>query len=154
MKLNLMLGFLVSMMLTSCTTRPTVTQEQQVKVETMKNDLIGGKWVLDYMSPVDGKDVKALYKIQKPYLKFIDNDKVAGNNGCNNISGGYEFNGNSITFFTDKFASTRMFCQGVNERAFVDMLKTINNYEIIDDGSKLILLTSDIHSMILLRVED
>lgn len=154
MRLKLMLGILISVWLFSCKSNQLANQNQEVTEEKMNNELLGGKWVLDYMSPVGGKDVEALYKIQKPYLVFVDNEKVAGNNGCNNISGGYSSDGKKIHFEADKFASTRMFCQGVDESAFVNVLKTINNYEIIEDGSKLILLTSDIHSMIFLRFED
>jgi len=138
----------------SCKTNQTNSESNESKTEMNKNELVGVKWELEYMSPVNGKNVAQLFKIQKPYLKFVDNDKVAGNNGCNNISGAYSMDGNKITFETDKFAATRMFCEGLDETAFTGILKTINNYEVINDGSKLILLTSDIHSMIFTKVEE
>ena len=82
-----------------------------------------------------------------PYLTFVDDEKVAGNNGCNNIAGTYSLNGRMLLFDTEKFISTRMFCEGVDEAAFVNALKTINGYGVINDGTKLVLLTGDIVSM-------
>jgi len=118
-----------------------------------KNELLG-KWTLEYMSPVNGKDVKQLFKIQKPYLHFVDETKVAGNNGCNNIAGEYSSEGNRIHFNTDKFISTKMFCEGVDETAFPSALKTISHFDVIDDGNKLILLTGDIVSMSFLKAKE
>lgn len=114
-----------------------------------------GKWTLDYISPVDGKDSKQLYKIQMPYLNFVDHEKVAGNNGCNNISGGYSIKDkNTIQFDTDKFAATRMFCQGVNEQAFKDALKSVNKFDVIDDGKKLVLITGDIVTLSFVKANE
>lgn len=134
----------------SCNSQKNV-MENQAQVETNSTsdfDLkLEGKWVLDYMSPVNGKDVKELFKIQMPYLTFVDQQRVAGNNGCNNIAGSYTREGQTIRFETDKFASTKMYCEGIDEQAFTSILKTVNNYQIIEDGNKLVLLTSDIFSM-------
>lgn len=157
MKLNLMMVLVVFSLLFSCKSTKDATTQTQAETQASQSAdprLLGGKWQLEYMTPVDGKNVSQLFKIQKPFLRFVDENKVAGNNGCNNISGGYEINGNKIQFFTDKFASTRMVCEGFKEEAFTGILKTINNYEIINDGSKLILLTSDIMSMTFVRVEE
>ncbi|HUH34539.1 MAG TPA: META domain-containing protein [Moheibacter sp.] len=117
------------------------------------NELLG-KWTLEYMSPVDGKNVKDLYKMQMPYLNFVDQNKVAGNNGCNNIAGSYQSENKSIQFHTNTWASTRMFCQNVNEAAFLNALKTINRYSLVDDGQRLMLMTSDIATMILVKTEE
>ncbi len=126
-----------------------------VKPIVHNNDELLGKWILEYMSPVNGKEVKELFKIQKPYLNFVDETKVAGNNGCNNIAGEYSSSeGNVIQFKADNFISTRMFCQGIDESAFINVLKTINRYEVIDEGNKLVLLTGDIVSMSFLKSED
>lgn len=107
------------------------------------DSLLKGKWVMDSISPVNGKTMKQLYKIQKPYLNFVDANRVAGNNGCNNVSGGYKASGEEIQFDTENFKSTRMFCQGVNEELFLDILNSVNRYQLKEEGTKLILLSGD-----------
>ena len=44
------------------------------------------------------ENVQQLYKIQMPYLTFVDETKVAGNNGCNNIAGSYTLDGKVFHF--------------------------------------------------------
>jgi len=135
---------------------PKIISESETKEGTVvQNDnKLLGKWALEYMTPVNGKDVKQLFKIQKPYLNFVGETKVAGNNGCNNIAGKYSSEGNKIHFETDKFISTRMFCEGVDETAFPNALKTINTYTVTENGEKLLLLTGDIVSMSFVKSEN
>lgn len=150
MKLIFSLVILTSLI--ACKTNQIASGTSETTMDAPKFDeRLAGKWTLEYMSPVNGKDVKQLYKIQMPYLNFVDENKVAGNNGCNNISGGYSAKDNIIKFETDKFAATRMFCEGVDEQAFLNVLKSINRYDVIDDGNKLVLITSDIVSMTFVR---
>lgn len=128
--------------------------EKETEVLTGLRNPLKGKWVLDYMSPVGGKDFKKLFQIQKPYLTFVDEIKVAGNNGCNNIAGEYSATDNIIHFDTSRFRSTKMYCEGFDETAFIGVLKTINGFGIINDGKKLILLTGDIVSMSFVKIEE
>lgn len=154
--MRVFLTILSTFLILSCNTQKELSKNTEVQTtndSTMNEDLIG-KWVLEYMSPVGGKNIDQLYKIQMPYLTFVDGTKVAGNNGCNNLAGHYTFDGERISFDTDNFKTTRMFCQGVNEEAFVSVLKTINNYSLIDDGKKLMLMTTDIASMVFVKVEE
>ena len=149
---------LVSFLIFSCNSQKInsgAEPKTDVRPIVHNNDELLGKWTLEYMSPVNGKDVKELFKIQKPYLTFVDETKVAGNNGCNNIAGEYSNSeGNIIHFNTDKFISTKMFCEGFDESAFISVLKTINRYDVIDEGNKLVLLTGDIVSMSFLKSEE
>ena len=117
------------------------------------DEALKGKWTLEYISLVNGKEAKDLFKIQKPYLTFVDAQKVAGNNGCNNIAGEYKAESNKIQFFTDKFISTKMFCEGVDENAFTNELKKINRYEVIKNGKTLVLYISDIAAMNFKKVD-
>lgn len=148
----------IALIFMSCNTQKTTVETTQNTEETttvMENsenagaslvqpkDPLLGKWQLDYLSPTSGRDISH-YKIQKPYLNIVDDHKVAGNNGCNNIAGEYEFDERKINFKTDKFASTRMFCEGVDEAAFVNTLGSVNRYAVMDDGLKLILSADDV----------
>ena len=145
-------GFLL---IFSCSSQKINSNSETEKIETVKiNENLLGKWTLEYMSPVNGKEAKQLFKIQKPYLNFVDATKVAGNNGCNNIAGEYSAKDNEIHFDTEKFISTKMFCEGVDETAFPNALKTINRYDVIHDGNKLVLLTGDIVTMSFVKVEE
>ena len=112
-----------------------------------------GKWQLEYISPTSGKDISH-YKIQKPYLNFVSNDKVAGNNGCNNIAGDYQADERKISFQTDKFGSTRMFCEGVDEKAFINTLASVNRYAVMEDGLKLVMSTDDVIMLSFTKVNE
>lgn len=139
---------------TGCTTQKATESNQETEM-SMENqntngsslvqpkDPLLGKWQLKYLSPTSGRDISH-YKIQKPYLNFVDEHKVAGNNGCNNIAGAYIADESKINFETSKFASTRMFCEGVDEAAFLTALGTANRYTVMEDGLKLNLLTDDV----------
>lgn len=149
------LSLIATLIFLSCETNKVITTETNDPkvIENITQNKLTGKWVLDYMTPVYGKDIDKLFQIQKPYLTFVDETKVAGNNGCNNIAGYYTTDKNKINFDTENFRSTRMFCEGVDETAFPGVLKTINKYDIINDGTKLILLTGDIVSMTFVKEE-
>lgn len=120
-------------------------------VEKKENNELIGKWILEYIAPVHGKNIDELFRIQKPYLNFVDDSKVAGNNGCNNIAGVYKWIENTISFDTDNFRSTRMFCEGIDESIYSNALKAINHFAIIEEGSRLVLLTGDIVAMSFVR---
>ena len=47
-----------------------------------------------------------------PSLTFTEDGKVSGTDGCNDINSTYTIDGESI--IVQPFASTRMFCEGVN----------------------------------------
>lgn len=133
---------IASIVLFSCQTTPKVVEEKvQNPTEMVNHKVLLGKWKLDYLSPTSGRDISH-YKIQKPYLNFVDDVKVAGNNGCNNIAGSYSQTGNTIKF-GDKFSSTRMFCEGVDEQAFLNALQSVNKFDVIEE-EKLVMMTDDV----------
>ena len=140
MKLSLLL--IAFLFLFSCQTTPKVVEENaQNTTEITSKDELFGKWTLDYLSPTSGKDISH-YKIQKPYINFVDEVKLAGNNGCNNIAGTYSLKGNTIQI-GDKFSSTRMFCEGVDEQAYLNTLQSVNKFDVIEEGKKLVMMTDD-----------
>lgn len=150
--LFLMIATLVAF---SCNVQKTKSLDSEHEIPTINNfdESLKGKWVLEYMSPVNGKNINELYKIQRPYLTFVDESKVAGNNGCNNVAGEYKTESNQIQFFTDKFISTKMFCEGVDENAFTSELKKNNRYDVIENGKTLVLMIGDIVSMKFKKVD-
>ena len=92
---------------------------------------LNGKWRLIPALPSD----TATGRI--PTLNFIlDSKRVAGNTGCNNFSGTFNIDKNSLTFNHD-FVSTKMACPGYDEAAFENSLLRTNNYEINGDTLNL-----------------
>lgn len=152
--LTLLFSILTVLVISCKTNKVTEVSESHVVVMPFPKAL-SGKWTLDYIMPVNGKSAKDLFKIQMPYLNFVDGTKVAGNNGCNNVSGGYSIrtDNNFIQFDTEKFASTRMFCENFDEQAFLNALKSVNKFEIIDDGEKLVFITGDIVTLSFVKAE-
>ena len=153
MNVRFIFSFIFLTIVFSCQSQIKIAENQSEKAVTetpdssnssfvQPKDPLLGKWQLEYLNPATGKDIKH-YKIQKPYLNFVDHQKVAGNNGCNNISGGYEFDEQKINFHTEKFGSTRMFCQGVDEKVYLNALASITQYSVIEDGLKLVLSAND-----------
>jgi heat shock protein HslJ len=96
-----------------------------------------GTWELEFISGTkiafDG-----LFPNKKPQLTFITNQPVefSGNSGCNNLHGKCKFNGN-ILQFVDPITMTKMACPGNGEQTFLDMLKKINKYGIVNDKLEL-----------------
>jgi heat shock protein HslJ len=85
---------------------------------------IAGKWELMPVMPSD----TATGKI--PQLNFdLTTKKFSGNTGCNVMSGSFEINKDALSFGANMI-STKMVCQGYNERAFIDNLLKTNRYEI------------------------
>lgn len=149
----------IALIFMSCNTQKTTVETTSVMGNSENSgaslvqpkDPLLGKWQLEYLSPTSGKDIHH-YKIQKPYLNFVDDHKVAGNNGCNNIAGEYEFDERNIHFKTDKFASTRMFCENLDEKAFVNGLASVNRWAVMEDGLKLVLIADDVVMMSFTKV--
>lgn len=93
-------------------------------------------WNNQYFVAANGN----LYQMPRLNL-FIENGSFTGYTGCNSIRGKIVSDGNSIHF--DDIATTTGFdCKGgVDEQAFIDMLKSVNNFET--DGNNIILKSGD-----------
>ena len=106
---------------------------------------LAGTWELEEFIGKD-KSAKTLdqrFPNQKPTITF-QNNLVSGNDGCNNLSGGYLAVGNSLTI--KNIATTRMACQGVDSDAFGDRFNNVNKYEVVD--GKLVLFANDVKTMV------
>jgi len=75
-----------------------------------------------------------------PHLRF-EEERVSGNDGCNNFFGGYTLDGNSLKF--GMLGSTRMACPHIEgfEMIFNTMLSITTRYLI--NGNKLELFDND-----------
>ena len=81
-------------------------------------------------------------------IEFKDG-QVNGNVGCNGFGGGYEVDGNTITF--DQIVSTLMFCEGPvgdQETATLSVLQETATFAL--DGDTLTITSADGSSVIVL----
>lgn len=93
---------------------------------------LGGDWELDYIS---GRRIafNGLYPERKPHLKFdIPKNELHGNTSCNGFSSKLTIDGNKISI-AEPMAMTMMACPGEGEKAFLDMLKKVNKYDVTGD---------------------
>lgn len=87
---------------------------------------------------VDGKPVTVGERQREPNLILhTAESKVTGFGGCNNFTGGYTLNGNTLKF--GNAASTMMACvQGMDtEKAFLSMLVKVATWKIAEDRLEL-----------------
>lgn len=106
---------------------------------------LAGTWELEEFIGKD-KSMKSLadrFPNKIPMLTFQGN-RVSGNDGCNGFNGAYISVGSSLTM--KNLASTKMFCEGVDDAAFMDRFNNVNKYEIIN--GKLVLFANDVKTMV------
>jgi heat shock protein HslJ len=101
------------------------------------NPLEGTAWTL---TAINGNPV---IEGSEPYLIF-DEDSVGGNSSCNTTGGGYQVDGNKITF--DALFSTMMYCmepEGVmdQEAEFLNALSNAATFSI--SGNQLTIRLQD-----------
>lgn len=80
---------------------------------------------------LNGEEVQTDSLMKTPGLNFnLRKERVSGNSGCNQLTGGIDLQGQEISF--DKLASTKMACQGTMEfeTNFLKALDKVKNYEI------------------------
>lgn len=89
---------------------------------------LGGKWIL---LPVHASDT-ATGKIAS--LQFdLKKSRFSGNTGCNNMNGEFWYGDkDSSLVFSDKIMTTRMACQGYNEKSFLKSLLSTSHYRLRD----------------------
>lgn len=100
---------------------------------------LNGNWYLDkiYVGKIKAAD---LYPYKKPFITIDINQTVfSGNSACNAIKGQLLMFQNTMKF--NHVTSTKMFCDGVNEKVFVDALEKVTHYKL--EGTRLILLAKD-----------
>lgn len=108
---------------------------------------IDGTWQLNYITgpriAFDG-----LYPDKKPTITFDSKEnKVSGNNSCNQYFGTLKVEGNTINFKDTKMGMTMMACPGEGDTVFMNTLEKIDSYSISEDGKTLNFMMGDIAMM-------
>lgn len=131
----------------------TVTSCDSVKSVSKTASSLEGSWQLNYITgpriTFDG-----LYPNKKPTINFdLKENRVSGNNGCNQYFGALLLDGNKINFKDAKMGSTMMACPGVGESTYMKTLEKIDSYSISEDGKTLNFIMGDIAMMRFEKVE-
>jgi heat shock protein HslJ len=107
-----------------------------------------GTWQLNYITgpriAFDG-----LYPDKKPTITFdLKENRVAGNNSCNQYYGKLQVDGNKINFKDAKMGMTMMACMdNQGEMTYMKTLEQIDSYSISEDGKTLNFIMGDIAMM-------
>lgn len=106
---------------------------------------LAGTWELEEFIAKDksAKTIAQRFPNKIPTVTFQGN-QISGNDGCNNLSGGYLAIGNSLTM--KNIATTRMACQDVDSDVFLERFNKVNTHEIQAD--KLILFADGVKTMV------
>jgi heat shock protein HslJ len=112
-----------------------------------KTSTLDGTWQLNYISgpriAFDG-----LYPDKKPTISFdLNENRVSGNNSCNQYFGTLKVEGNKINFKDAKMGMSMMACPGNGENTYMKMLEKIDSYSISEDGKTLNFIMGDIAMM-------
>lgn len=97
-----------------------------------KNTSLEGTWELDYVLNTT-ETFESLYPQKKPTIKFnTAENKVSGENSCNNFFGGYTTGENNILKF-GALGMTRKFCPGKGESVFMTNIEKVTRFSVSDD---------------------
>ena len=89
-----------------------------------------------------------MYPDKKPTISFDSKEnKVSGNNGCNQYFGSLKVEGNKINFKDAKMGMTMMACPGQGENVYMKTLEKVDSYSISQDGKTLNFIMGDIVMM-------
>ena len=113
-----------SLLLISAQVKPTI--ESLNKKAWSISDL-EGKWYMQMVSVNDSSNNRI------PEIQFdITQKRFSGTTGCNQMSGSFTAD-DSMLHISDKMITTRMFCPGYDESAFLQNLLKIDGYHF-DNG--------------------
>ena len=92
--------------------------------KSMTYTKISGKWSL---IPASESDTAGGHF---PEIQFdVKEAKFSGNTGCNRMSGTYFIADSGTIHFNEKMITTRMFCAGYNESAFLQNLLRVDGFK-------------------------
>jgi heat shock protein HslJ len=125
----------------------TITGCNSTKQPIKTTPSLEGTWQLNYITgpriAFDG-----LYPDKKPTITFdLKQNRVSGNNSCNQYFGALNIDGNKINFKDAKMGMTMMACPGTGETTYMKTLEQIDSYSISEDGKTLNFIMGDIAMM-------
>lgn len=118
-------------------TSSSETSSPAAEVSDGQAPLLNTHWKL---TELHQREVTATENQREPHVIFTDEGRVQGSDGCNNIGGGYQLNGDQLEF--TQMISTMMACPASDNdtqpREFTASLDKVKSYRI-EDGQLLFL---------------
>lgn len=135
-KITVLMAF-ICMAFISCGTSKTPVKEAS----------IDGTWELKYITgPKIAFD--GLFPNKKPTITFdLKENKIKGNNSCNQYFGALIIDGAKINFKDAKIGMTMMACEGNCDSLYMETLNKIESYTITDNGKTLNFLMGSVVMM-------
>ena len=107
--------------------------EKMNAVQTAATPSLNGLWELTDIAGIK-TDLAKLYPRQKPNLNFdLQSGAVRGSTACNRFLCQVKIEGEKMNFGDP--AITKVACPGDGEKVFLEALKKINSFSIIDSNS-------------------
>lgn len=144
MKIFFLAFVIFSMAFTSCDSAKSASKTAAA---------LEGTWQLNYIT---GPRItfEGLYPDKKPTINFdLKENRVSGNNSCNQYFGALLLDGKKINFKDAKMGSTMMACPGTGESTYMKTLEKVSNYSISEDGKTLSFIAGTIEMMRFEKVE-
>ena len=121
LKCFLLTGLLITMLSGLHAQDSAVVEQPRISTPNPK---MAGKWQL--IPAMDSDTANGHF----PEIQIDTKEsKFSGNTGCNRMSGTFFASDTASIQFSDKMITTRMFCSGYNESAFLQNLLRVNNYK-------------------------
>lgn len=110
------------------------TKEINPKVPLANLLALEGTWVFQNFTSIN-TDLKILFPERVPQFTLeVKNGRFSGFAGCNNINGKLIVDRSTISF-AQPFSGTKMSCNAMGEGKFIEMLRNIKYYQIIDKNT-------------------
>ncbi|MBR8538024.1 META domain-containing protein [Carboxylicivirga sediminis] len=114
--------------LVSCKSTQGTSQEKASNKQNISELFVeANQWELISFNGQAAKEAGFTLKTPTLVINMAEN-KAGGNSGCNSFGGEVVIEGNTLTI--DKVFSTKMYCDGVPEIEFFQMLQQTLNYTI------------------------
>ncbi len=128
---KLFIAIIAVAFMVSCKSTQGTSQEKTSKKQNASELFIEtNKWELASFKGASIED--AGFTLKTPLLVInLSENKVGGNSGCNSFGGEAVVEGNTVTF--DKVFSTKMYCNGVPEIEFFELLQQPLQFELKND---------------------
>lgn len=126
---KLFITLIVATMLVSCKSTHGVAKADtaELKANMISEQFVeANKWELVKFKGANPKEMGFTHKTPTLVINKSEN-RVGGNSGCNSFGGELIIEDNTIRF--DKIFSTKMYCDGVPEREFFQLLEHSLQYQ-------------------------
>jgi heat shock protein HslJ len=127
---------------------PNADYTSQAKLSEL---LFQKEWTVEKITELSDIKFKTQFPKGPPTLVLNQRENtINGTTGCNSYFGSFKLGKNEQISFPEPIGATRMFCEGVNEQLFTNLLHQTHKFEITNK-QKLILI--DVSGVVLMELK-